>query len=210
MLALFLFGTFWWYGITLLFLIGAVIAIEKEEVMPAIIILILYGLYFQFLAGVDFFGYLLKNPLHLLYTITAYVVCGLVWSGIKWALFVNTEAEKQKDTWRYFLKNNNLPSSTKKLTLRKKRDWDSSNYHKKPMFSGNKKKITIWVTYWPLSLIWSLLNDFVKKLMHLIVIRFHKVYEAIANKAYKEIDNIEIIEIIDEPKKGINKFKVTD
>jgi hypothetical protein len=133
---------------------------------------------------------------HSVYFAGSYIVVGLLWSWLKWWLFISKIAEKMKDSWQIFLKKNALPADTKTLTPRQNEEWDTHRSYdlKKPLFSENKGKITIWVTYWPLSLVWSLLNDLIKKLIHQIVIRFRKIYEGISNKAFKDMDDIKVVD----------------
>jgi len=59
----------------------------------------------------------------------------------------------------------------------------------KPEVHENKNKISNWVIYWPVSLIWSLINDFIKKLITAIILKIKFIYQKITNKAYKSIEN---------------------
>lgn len=56
---------------------------------------------------------------------------------------------------------------------------------RKPKAAENKQRITTWIVHWPPSLLWSLLHDFVEKLVSRIVMSLRKVFDGIANSAYK-------------------------
>jgi len=51
----------------------------------------------------------------------------------------------------------------------------------------NKSKIAMWITYWPLSLLWSLIDDFIHKLIKEFVRRLQFLYDGIAKKVYAKI-----------------------
>jgi hypothetical protein len=199
-LSLFIFGTFWFWTVSLIFLIIAVVFTEHESGIGALVTLTLYILYFQLLAKINFLGWLFEKPANFFIAIGSYLIIGLIWSCVKWWLLVSHIAEKEKDRWADFLKKNDLPENTKTLPQRLFDDWSSSSFkYRKPEFSKNKDKITLWVTYWPLSMVYSLLRDFIIKVIRRIVLHFQKIYEKIANNAFKDIDKISI------EKKEINR-----
>ncbi len=189
-LGLFILGTFWWWVATIVFLICFIVEIEKESYGVLLFSIILYGLYLQFIAKCDFIGYLLKNPLHLVYGLLSYVFLGVIWSFVEWWLLVNKKAEKREALWLTFLARHGLSSDTKVLSKSQKREWDhnSEDHDKydKPLFDTCKHKITIWISYWPLFLIWSLIHDVIKRIIDLIVKRLKKIYEAITDNVYKK------------------------
>jgi len=61
----------------------------------------------------------------------------------------------------------------------------------KPKLSQEKKKVTLWVMYWPMSMLWSLLDDFIKKMIRHLIIKFQKVYQYLTDRAFKDIDKTE-------------------
>ena len=197
-LGLFLLGTYWWWLTTIVFLIWFIVEIEKESYGLLLFTIILYGLYLQFIAKCDFIGYLLKNPLHLVYGLLSYVFLGVIWSFVEWWLLVNKKAEKQKVQWQKFLARHGLSSDTNILSQKLKREWDHDKDNK-PLFDADKHKITFWISYWPLFLIWSLIHDFIKRVIDLIVKRLKKIYESITDKVYKKFDNIKVRDSKSEP-----------
>lgn len=62
---------------------------------------------------------------------------------------------------------------------------NKANGYTKPLASRNKGRITAWITYWPLSLAWTFLNDPVKKLVSWIYDKFQSVYVKIEESVYK-------------------------
>jgi len=200
--AAFVFGTFWFWALSIIFLITAIVFTEQESGIGALITLAIYAFYIQLLAKVNFVGWILEQPLNFLIAIGSYLIIGLVWSCVKWWLLVSYIAEIQKDKWATFLKNHNLSKDTKTLPQNLYKDWENKKKSfEKPLFRHNKNKITLWVTYWPLSMVYSLIRDFLVKITRQIVIHFQGVYEKITSNAFKDLDKITV------DKKGSNKNK---
>lgn len=189
-LELFILGTYWWYVATIVFVIWFIIEIEKESYGALLFSLILYGLYLQFIAKCDFIGYLLKNPLHLVYGLLSYVFLGVIWSFVEWWLLVNKKAKERKTQWVFFLLRHSLSPDTNILSKELKSEWDITN--NKLVFDTHKHKITFWISYWPLFLIWSLIHDFIKRIIDLIVKRLKKIYVSITDNVYKKFDYIKV------------------
>lgn len=185
----------WFYIFTLLLIILAIICEEYDAVEFAIILFLVYAVAIQFIAKINLFKWVIENPLHLLWIIPGYVVIALIWSVIKWWLFVTKIADKKRDVFIEFKRDRKITTDT--LTKRQKEEWNQHEPYSytKPLFSENKRKITVWAMYWPTSLIWSFLNDFVKRFFSTMVNHFRKLYEAITNKAFKDMDNIQVKEI---------------
>jgi len=70
-------GTFWWWFITGLFVVFAVLSIEKEACFWALVLLVIYGAFLQFWFSCSFVNYFWDNPLHLLYAVLGYIGAGL-------------------------------------------------------------------------------------------------------------------------------------
>ncbi len=186
----------WFYIFTLIFIIIAIICEEHDSFEFAIVLLVLYSLAIQFFAKINIFKWIIENPIHLLWIIPGYILFGIIWSWVKWGLLLNKIAKKTEEKWEDFLKDKELPKDTKTISKKLHEEWKSQiRYgYERPVFKESKKKISVWVMYWPISIIWYLLNNLIKDLINRIVVQFRKVYEGIANNAFKEIDNIKIEE----------------
>jgi hypothetical protein len=69
-------------------------------------------------------------------------------------------------------------------------DWKSFTRFKDvvPQVKDKKGKISIWIMYWPVSMIWSLVNDFVKKVLRIIIMKCRVVYDGITKDVFKKLD----------------------
>jgi len=68
---------------------------------------------------------------------------------------------------------------------------DDHTAEKIPKVSKHKGKVAMWVVYWPISLIWSLINDFVKKFVKTMIEQFKVIYDNITKLAYRNIEGVE-------------------
>ncbi len=71
---------------------------------------------------------------------------------------------------------------------RGKRDIFIPSDARKPIASANKGRIMIWMTYWPTSMLWTIVNDPVKRIFKEIFRRVRAVYDAISDHMYKGTD----------------------
>lgn len=60
----------------------------------------------------------------------------------------------------------------------------------KPKAVEHKKTISHWIIYWPVSALWSLLDDFIGKVVRIIIVKFRFIYEIITKNAFKNIEEI--------------------
>jgi len=184
MWSVFVLGAFGWWVLTGLFVIYIFFTLDKEKslVWP-IFFLILYALFSQFLAKIDIFSFAVHHPVELLLYILGYFVVGFVWSFVKWWLYVNTIADKCKEKRKEFLESNKGQDDKEK--------WSYTcrlNSLNKPDLAQSKKKISLWIMYWPVSAIWSILDDFIKKLIRHLITKFQKIYQYISDRAFKGIE----------------------
>jgi hypothetical protein len=202
-LGFFALGMLGWWLITLGCFVWIIWSVEKDSWSGSLTCAILYILFLQFLGRLDLFGGVIGHPIDSVLDVLAYFVIGFWWSFVKWWLYVNKIAIKRSDARKEFLANYKEPKSAVPSETRDKYhvapiastkrddDWGFivRNYSlEKPTVSKNKNKISIWIIYWPVSLLWSLLDDLVKKIIKHLVIYFRKVYDGITNSAFKNID----------------------
>jgi hypothetical protein len=202
-LSVFVLGAVGWWCLTILFVIYGFFALDRDyedkTLFWPIAMLIVYVLFMQFIAKANIFSFAVEHPWKLVLYILGYFVLGFVWSFVKWWLFVNTAAEKYNEKRAEFLKEYSPRWSAVPDDIRspsrernKQSEWESyvtRNKLSKPMASKHKGKITVWVMYWPVSLVWSLLDDFIKKMIRQIITMFQKFYQFISDQAFKKFES---------------------
>jgi len=184
-----------WWIVTLGFVVWAFILTDKDCWGWAITSMIVYFLFLNFMAGLNILEFAAYHPMKFLIGIVIYFIIGFIWSFPRWWLFVKDVAEQHlKEKKEYFRRHKPNKKSTEEIQIKAEkeieRNWKESISHRinKPMALDNKNQITMWIIYWPFSLIWTFINDGVKRFIRHIVTKFQKLYQKISDRAFKNID----------------------
>ena len=102
------------------------------------------------------------------YTIIYYVT-GLVWSFVKWYFYLL----KIRDTHKRDLANgfHNRTISEREISA-----------------SYNKGKLLSWIGYWPISAVWTLINDPFMRLARWVQERFNGIYTLMSKQMFKDMN----------------------
>ncbi len=187
-LAFFALGT-WGFLAAVAAVIIALIVFAEDDGVKATFTLVLGALFLQFIAKYDLVTFAKEQPLALLLYGGLYVVLGLAWSVIKWAFYVKAQRRTYDRIRKEFCTARGIGQGDFGPT--QKRDWAAylkSHYtdgektfkhHSSsdatiiiPDVTENKAAIIRWMTYWPFSMLYTLLNDPVRRL-------FERVYESV-------------------------------
>jgi hypothetical protein len=94
-----------------------------------------------------------------------YFVFGVVWSFFKWFFFLRRRRDNLLNIHR--VKANGL------------------NIDDIPLAKDNTNRLASWITYWPFSAIWTLLNDPVRKFVRFLVETFGGFYDRMSQSAFE-------------------------
>ena len=87
-LALFMFGTFFWWVLLLAFLGFILFLEEKDNGLIALAAIAGYTLILQYLCKTDIFGYMTEHPWKTAALVIGYFTVGLLmWAPFKWNIF---------------------------------------------------------------------------------------------------------------------------
>lgn len=153
-------------GVTAIAVILLFVALDKEWPYFGMGELLFYFLFLQFIAGVNVVGLIAASPLLALGYFAGYFALGTVWSIAKWWVYLRKKAEELRQ---------------EKAAGHKIREYDI------PRASKKKNKIANWILFWPISFIWTFLDDFVKEPCHKIVECPNSLYQGIADSVFKDI-----------------------
>ena len=64
--------------------------------------------------------------------------------------------------------------------------WQVELLRVKPLATNNKGLITVWILYWPISMLWSLVEDLMHEVLKWVIIRLRAVYDTIGNSAMRD------------------------
>jgi hypothetical protein len=164
------FGTIWfWILITVIS--GVIIWITEEEndgIWSSNIWFIgtLVALYF--LGNSESFKeigtYIIQNPGVAIGIFGAYILVGSIWSIIKWFFYLKRVKSKHEKYGYYS-------------------SFDIKDYK----IDRNKERVLHWMIYWPLSSLWTLINDPVKKAFEFVLSQFGGFYDKMSEKILGDI-----------------------
>lgn len=202
--AVFAFGTLWYFLVSGLWIVAVFWCVEKESAWGSGIWTILYLIFMQLFVKVNMVEYSIKHPVNALLYVLGYIILGFGWSFIKWWLYVNKSADKYKEKryeWLLKQKDIRVPKGQEipEITIDTPvpdfliEEWkrhapicvNSTEVHE------NKGKISIWIIYWPVSMIWSVINDFIKKFIKTVIMKLRVVYDSITKLAFKNVEKLD-------------------
>lgn len=168
---IFTFGTLWFWILTTAAFIFILANIEKHDnddytgTSATVAFFIYLGL-LMFLGNKESFysalEWVTNNPLSIVGCIIGYLVAGVIWSKIKWYLFLS----------RYKMKVEAGEYSFEKKYV---------------SFLQNKSKLITWMSYWPLSALWTSINDPIRRTFELITHKLQASYQNTSDKMFSEI-----------------------
>lgn len=191
----FLFGTFMYWSVSVGSIILLFYFVEHENTIGAFIEIVVYLFFLQKIAGIDAIGHMSQNRLWGLLYIVGYFIAGTIWSFIKWWIYLRKKVRRFKTDRLKIANDNREDRSSPPYTsweeipedFRENVKNSCRNRLRIPKASENKNKITNWILCWPVSLLWSLFDDIAKEIGRKIVETLNKLYQGMAERAFKEI-----------------------
>lgn len=184
-LALFAFGTLWFWLIVAFAVISIIISVENDSSGFSILSLLGLFAFLDFVAKIPLISYLLHHPVLVLLLIVLYIGVGVGWSVTKWYFFLRKYLIKLKEEQQKYLDDRSI-KNIEDATAEQRETFNyrtkSSDYYN-PKVSRYKSTIIFWMSYWPFSVIGTLLNDFFRKI-------FHHLYGKIAASLQRMSDKV--------------------
>lgn len=158
-----------WFWILLSIAVIVIIALVESKdsdypyILPNVVMIVtLCLLYFLGNKGAfdNFFHFMSVNPGIVILSIIGYFLAGICWSIFKWFIYLKE------------IRSN----------MREKPDGYSRIQYSP---HNNKGRIIHWMLYWPLSALWTLIDDPVRKLFSAAFHRFEGIYQGITDQIMK-------------------------
>lgn len=206
MFELLVMGSFvWWLYLIAFF--GLITAfIENKSGIGAFVTLILGFSILDLVGNTPILHTIINEPYKILIFALAYVPVGVVWGLIKWRLFIGKKhAEYVKIKDEYCLKMNITgPFTDEQKVAFKKHLIDRHDYNEdkdgnviiRPLARLNKSLITMWMSFWPQSMFWTLTHDLILNIFETLKSTFNYIrekltyyLEAMSVKRFKDSEN---------------------
>lgn len=213
---LFMYGTVWFWGLVLIEICLLCLFVEIEHGIGATFSLVVFATILYFLGQVDFITYIKDHPLHILGMLGLFFLIGTLWGIGKWWMYVRDRLEDYEDhkaewlerkgrkglkvvpddlkkAWKDEIENQNRYSSASKMKITAAA----------PSVRDHKAKIMRWMAFWPVSMIWSVINDLVKRIFKSIYYHVAVSLQKISDRLYKST----AADFVDEEAERIRKNK---
>jgi hypothetical protein len=194
-LSLFLVGTVWfWFTLAVVSLLIWLLE-EMEQGIWATMLLVVAVFVIDRCNSSMIRHYLTAHSLHLVLYAALYFGAGTAWCVTKWRLFVHNNKRKYKELKAEFCTKYRLD---KELPIPKHDGHDSQwrdTIHNaelydalivNPQVKEYKADILRWMSYWPMSFTWTLMNDPVVKLFRAIYNKISVHLQAISDRAFAD------------------------
>lgn len=191
---LFVFGSIWFWGLLALEILLLFLFVEYENGVGATISLAVFGALLYFCGQIDFIGYVQSHPLHVLGMVGLYFLFGTLWGVAKWYMFCRDRLEEYEDikaAWLESKGRKGLKSIPDDLKTPWKEHLDrnygygrSREMANAPSVRDHKARIMRWMAFWVISMIWSLINDFVKRVFRAIYYRVSAFMQRVSDRIW--------------------------
>jgi len=174
---------FWLLLIAVIIMIEWSVAYEVHE--PAI------GVLLVFLGTAWFFGFMpwtwvVANPISILAAAAMYMVIGILWGFVKWYFHMLNEKDNLSNIYRKSYEESKNPTSSDYFAS------GSETYYQYlirknmiPKAKNSKYLISVWMVWWPFSMVWTAMNDIVRRLYNWVIDKYLYVYDAISAHVFK-------------------------
>lgn len=180
---LFALGTLWFWILVAVEIVLLIIFVENENGWGSSISLLIFAGLLQWAGGVNIIGYVTSNPLKIAAFLVCYFIFGTGWAAVKWWLFVRDRIEEAKEWRNDWLKSRGIKDDVIPADLRQDFDIAMQRRFPRPLIRKYKADFLMWMTFWWISMIWSLIDDFVKRI-------FKEIYYKIANSLQNMTDRM--------------------
>jgi len=174
-----IFGTVWFWILTIIS-IGFIIYFLESSIddyadtgggFQATVVLVLFILAYYFLGSrehvVDILTYVKHHTGIIGLLFASYLVLGVIWSFFKWYFFLLNKRDKYREK---------IADGYKQVNI--------NDYI--PSAKNNKSRIMSWMMYWPMSGLWTLINDPVRRAFQFLYNRVESYFDRMSKSLFSE------------------------
>lgn len=178
-----LFGSMVWFWILFgVWSLALFISVEMDgPIYAAGITLAFFGLFAIWgvlPGGGSLLALLAAQPHLIVFGCVAFFVLGTVWAVVKWWFFVRDLADKRREQIAKADLLGGAPGKNIKVF----------GLITKPVVRDHKSRIMTWMCFWPFSMVWTLINDPIRRIFKAIYSRIKGMLQRIADRAFEGLE----------------------
>lgn len=192
-------GSIWFWIVLAIAAISIIILVEVEQGGWATFALLVGAFLINWIAKGGLLTTLTAHPWVAVKYVVFYFLIGCGWGMVKWFFFLHKRLSKYNEYRQKFLRENQATELTPALAkkfLKWLADVQLYNYNQNakitaeaPLAKDHKGDIIRWMSYWPFSMIGTLLNDVVRKAWKHIYNFMAKAYDAVSSYVFRNAAN---------------------
>ncbi len=186
------FGLWWWIALAIE-LVALTCFVVNEEGGRAFWAIAIYLVVMNLFGDMNLFSWLKSHPLDLLRYAGIYLALGALWSLVKLIAAAHDLKEKWNKEREKWIDNytSDLLTAEEKQSAWMDHIRGNSDY-RVPRFNDYTERIIFWISYWPISFMWSVLSDFLTKLGRQVFRLVSGIWESVFNRVTRSIfDEVE-------------------
>jgi hypothetical protein len=176
-------GIFFWVVAALAFVV-IMVSVEYEAFSFTSGAFIIFGALLVWLSGAHPITWVRENQILLLEIIGAYFVMGIIWGVVKYMFFLKGVQQRLRE----FRASRDIMGPLKE---KDRVDFIASERYRikslPPRVRDSKKQIIFWMTYWPFSMPWTLINEPVKKFFNYVYHKLAGMLQGMSDRLFRDI-----------------------
>lgn len=191
------FGTIWFWLATLLPFGLLLYCVEAEKSGTALLTIISVAALFVGFGDPGILHWVANHPVEILEYVAGYVAIGIFWGFVKWYFYLLNARDQVVAFKNKWIRENGaiddltlVKTGYGTLTQKERFQLDLQTTPlapKIPTAQNNQGRIIFWMSYWPASAVWTLLNDPFKRVFQFVYNRLGQLFESMAHSMFKDV-----------------------
>ena len=192
LLSMFMFGTFWFWALLGVGMIVMTAFIVHEKDVKAALTLIVVLAALALFGDFNALAWVRAHAVGFCVGLGVYLAVGTVFAVFKWWRFVGRLRDKYDEAKAQYLQSRglsgpNIPVEHRERWRNHVRQYVSDLRGQfPPQAREYKGKIVSWMTYWPWNLLWTLINDPIRRLFKAIFQAIQGTLQGISDRAFQD------------------------
>lgn len=202
LVGLFALGTLGFWVLVAAVSVLLMVCVAYEKPVFASLMLIATFLLLGWLGDFNAIAAAKAHPLVAALAVAGYFVAGTAWAFGKWWFFLKSGRAEYDESRRDFLKANGLDPAGR-IPDHLLRAWSDRAHQGRlgwldrsadggrivaPKARDHKGRIMIWMTYWPWSFVWTMIDDPIKKIFKAIYRSLQATFQKMSDRVFAGVD----------------------
>jgi hypothetical protein len=193
---IFLVGSLWFWVLLVVETVLVLVLLEWDQGTAATLTFLVTLLLLQFMGDVNICGYVVRHPLTVALGAAGYFALGTLWAFARWWFYVREQRGGYDELRAAFLRVHRLePQSAmpeglqhqwQRCLARAKKN--GRRLDVRPLAAAHKVDILRWMSYWPWSSSWTMLQDPVRKAFLAIYHNIAEHLQEISDRAFQGVE----------------------